>query len=48
MQFELDRISPSAEGQGEPSLAEMVEKSIKILEKSDNGYFLFVEGMISE
>ena len=29
---------------GEPSLAEMTEKAIRILRKNNNGYFLLVEG----
>ena len=27
-----------------PSIADMVEKAINILKRSDDGYFLFVEG----
>ncbi|XP_002732717.1 alkaline phosphatase-like [Saccoglossus kowalevskii] len=30
-------------GDGDPSLAEMVEKAIQVLQKNDNGFFLFVE-----
>ena len=41
MQYELDREN---DAWGEPSLTEMVEKSIDILERADNGYFLLVEG----
>ena len=44
MQYELDRINTTMGDINEPSIAEMVEKSIKILSKSANGYFLFVEG----
>ena len=29
---------------GEPSLAEMTEKAIQILQKNEKGYFLLVEG----
>ena len=29
---------------GEPSLAEMVKKSIEILQKSEDGFYLYVEG----
>ena len=29
---------------GEPSLAEMTEKAIQILQKNPNGFFLLVEG----
>lgn len=39
MQYELDRDKDK-----EPSLAEMVEKSIKILQRGDKGFFLLVEG----
>nr|XP_039263039.1 alkaline phosphatase-like [Styela clava] len=46
MQFSLERKSDPA---GEPSLAEMTEKAIKILRKNDNGYFLLVEsGMLDK
>ena len=31
---------------GQPSLAEMTQKAIKILQRSNKGYFLFVEGMM--
>ena len=41
MQYELERHE---DGDGEPSLAEMTEKAIKILERSEKGYFRFVEG----
>jgi len=41
MQYEVDRANDSA---GEPSIAEMTEKAIKILQKNPKGYFLFVEG----
>lgn len=30
---------------GEPSLAEMVDKAIDILEEGDNGFVLIVEGI---
>ena len=41
MQYEVDRDdSPN----GEPSLTDMTEKAIKMLQRSDNGYFLAVEG----
>ena len=44
MQFEaLRHLDPMEE----PSLAEMVEKSIDILSRNpDNGYFLYVEGIV--
>jgi len=41
MQYEVDR--PSDAG-GEPSLADMTEKAIKILKKNPNGFYLHVEG----
>ena len=41
MQFELDRHKDAA---GEPSLADMTEKAIKLLQRNDKGYFLMVEG----
>ena len=44
MQYEVDRNDPKYEKWGEPSLAEMTEKSINILKKSEKGYFLLVEG----
>lgn len=41
VQYEADRASDPA---GEPSLTEMTEKSIKMLQKSRKGFFLHVEG----
>ena len=41
MQYEVDRANDSA---GEPSIAEMTEKAIKILQRNPKGYFLLVEG----
>lgn len=43
MQYEVDR---EEDGAGEPSIAEMTEKAIKILQKNSKGYFLFVEGSL--
>lgn len=40
MRYEADRNSDAA---GEPSLAEMTEKAIKILNKNKKGYYLMVE-----
>jgi alkaline phosphatase len=40
MQYEIDRKKDPA---GEPSLTEMTEKAIRILERSPKGYFLMVE-----
>ena len=45
MQYEADRTDPTREKWGEPSIAEMTEKAIKILQRSDNGYLLYVESM---
>ncbi|XP_060591030.1 alkaline phosphatase-like [Ruditapes philippinarum] len=44
MQYELERKDPNHEVAGEPSLAEMTEKAIKILSKNPKGFFLLVEG----
>ena len=41
MQYEVERINDTF---GEPSLAEMVAKSIEILSRDDDGFILFVEG----
>ena len=40
MEFELDRAEDAA---GEPSLTQMTEKAIRLLERSPEGYFLMVE-----
>ena len=41
MNYEVERASDEA---GEPSIAEMTEKAIKILQKNPKGFFLLVEG----
>lgn len=41
MDFEVDR---NASGTGDPSLAEMTIKALRILKKNPKGFFLFVEG----
>ena len=41
MQYDLDR---PLDRFGEPSLADMVQTAIEILNKDEDGYFLFVEG----
>lgn len=41
MQYEADRANDRA---GEPSLAEMTEKAIRMLQKNNKGFFLMVEG----
>ena len=40
MQYELDKKEDVF---GEPTLVEMVDKAIKMLQNSEDGYFLFVE-----
>ena len=40
MQYELDR-----EDDKEPSLEEMTEKAIQMLQKEEDGFFLLVEGI---
>ena len=40
MEYELDRAKDTA---GEPSLTQMTEKAIRILQRSPKGYFLMVE-----
>ena len=44
MNFDADRDDPNFNTWAEPSIANMTEKAIKILEKHENGYFLMVEG----
>ena len=43
MSDEIDRLK--ANPLKEPSLEEMVESAIKILQKGPDGFFLFVEGL---
>ena len=45
MRYEVDRADDPA---GEPSIAEMTEKAIQILQKNPKGYFLLVEGMYDQ
>ena len=42
MKYEVDRADDAA---GEPSIAEMTEKAIQILQKNPKGFFLLVEGI---
>lgn len=42
MQYELDRDKTP---NGEPSLAEMTDKAIRVLQHNDRGFFLMVEGI---
>jgi len=42
MQYEAERLEE--DGAGEPSLAEMTEKAIAMLQKNSKGFFLLVEG----
>lgn len=47
MNYEYFRVAahdPAQEEAGEPSLAEMTVKALRILQKEPRGYFLFVEG----
>ena len=44
MAYDIDRFDPHYEKEGEPSLAEMTEAAIKILQKNPKGFFLLVEG----
>ncbi|KAK2570594.1 Alkaline phosphatase [Acropora cervicornis] len=41
MKYEVNRLNDTA---GEPSIEEMTEKAIKILQKNPKGFFLLVEG----
>ncbi|AJW43782.1 MULTISPECIES: alkaline phosphatase [Ralstonia] len=41
MNYELDRVKKAID---EPSLADMTEKAIRVLQKNGKGYFLMVEG----
>ena len=43
MKYEVKRTDDKA---GEPSIAEMTEKAIEILEKNPKGFFLLVEGWL--
>jgi alkaline phosphatase len=43
LNYELDRANP-AKAINEPSLADMTEKALRILQKNSKGYFLMVEG----
>ncbi|CAH0715321.1 unnamed protein product, partial [Brenthis ino] len=42
--FQSDHMSYHLQANNQPSLEEMVEVAIKMLSRSENGYFLFVEG----
>ena len=44
MKYECDREVEQDSLEGEPSLTEMVEVAIKMLQKSEEGFFLMVEG----
>ncbi|MFX8274210.1 alkaline phosphatase, partial [Acinetobacter baumannii] len=41
MNYELDRKKNNVD---EPSLADMTEKAVRVLQKNGKGYFLMVEG----
>lgn len=42
--FNNDHMAYHLDAENEPTLEEMVEVAIKMLSRSSNGYFLFVEG----
>lgn len=44
MDYELDRLERPSTPVPQPSLAEMTEAAIKMLQKNDNGYYLMIEG----
>ena len=44
MKYECDREVEEESLEEEPSLTEMTETAIKILQKGENGFFLMVEG----
>ena len=44
MKFDIRRDNDTG---GEPSIAEMTDKAIRILSKNPKGFFLFVEGKIT-
>jgi len=41
MQYEAERTT---DGSGEPSISEMTEKAIQMLQQNPEGFFLLVEG----
>ena len=43
MHYQVDRLNTTKNVWPEPTLAEMTEKAINILEKEDKGYFLLIE-----
>ena len=44
MSYELERDKTP---RGQPSLADMTEKAIQVLQKNERGFFLLVEGKIA-
>ena len=44
MKYEFHREKRANQKNEEPSLAEMTKAAINVLKKSDNGFFLMVEG----
>ncbi len=44
MKYEFQREKRANQNNEEPSLSEMTKVAIEILKKSENGYFLMVEG----
>ena len=43
MNYEADRLDDRG---GEPSLEEMTEKALQVLQKNPKGFFLMVEGSL--
>ena len=46
MHFHVDKEDPALNKWPEPSLKEMTEKAMDILQKNEDGYFLLVEGSV--
>ena len=44
MHFEVDRQNRTRNQWAERSMADMTEKAITIIQTSEKGYFLFIEG----
>ena len=44
MKYEAERLNETGDTWTEPSLADMVKKSLDILKRGPNGYVLYVEG----
>ena len=46
MNHEVDRTNSAINKDEEPSLADLTEKAIRILQRNKQGFFLLVEGMV--